>query len=80
MYRVTAIDEASLEQLSQWDQFEPLTMMQEEMAHKVGCFLDVCRLDIEPTFSDLLGVRQHLKYELEEYDESFNVGSLQSDW
>ena len=76
MYRVTAIDEASLEQITQWDQFEPLTMMQEEMAHKAGCFLDVCRFEIEPIFSDLLGVRQTVDHELEEYDEGFDVGSL----
>jgi hypothetical protein len=76
MYRVTAIDEASLEQLDQWDQFEPVEQWQHEAAHQGGCFLDICRFEIEPAFSDLLGVHHTLEYELEEYDEGFTFGPL----
>jgi hypothetical protein len=76
MYRVTAIDEASSEQLGQWDQFEPVEQWQHDAAHERGCFLDICRFEIEPAFSDLLGVRQRVQYELEEYDEGFTAGPL----
>jgi hypothetical protein len=77
MYRVTVISKESREQMAQWDQMEPVTMIQEELVREAGCFLDVCRFDIEPAFSDLLGVHDAVEYELEDFDEGFDVGPLQ---
>lgn len=65
MYRATVICDTSGDALYQWDQMEPIEDWKHQEAEAMGYFIDICRIEIEPAFSDLLGVRQHVVFELE---------------